>query len=168
MPHLKSFTIDALDISLRPRAEADMPFLKSLYHSTRAAEMAMLPWPDAMKAALLDDQFRLQDRHYTQHYLGTTFDVIEHNRQPIGRLYVHRGSIEIRVVDISLLPQCRGLGIGTVLLQALIAEATANTKPVSLRVDMTNPAQRLYQRLGFVADGPGDGIYQNMVYNRPQ
>ncbi|HEX6939117.1 MAG TPA: GNAT family N-acetyltransferase, partial [Longimicrobiales bacterium] len=51
--------------------------------------------------------------------------------------------------DIALLPEHRGRGIGTALLEALIAEADAAGKPVSIHVEQYNPARRLYARLGF-------------------
>jgi GNAT superfamily N-acetyltransferase len=42
-------------------------------------------------------------------------------------------------------------GIGTEVMQGLIAEATRARLPVTLGVVKTNPAKRLYERLGFHA-----------------
>jgi ribosomal protein S18 acetylase RimI-like enzyme len=69
--------------------------------------------------------------------------------EPAGRLYVHRGDRETRIVDIALLPEQRGIGIGTTLLRDLLAEADAAGKSVTMHVEQFNPALRLYERLGF-------------------
>ena len=69
--------------------------------------------------------------------------------RPIGRLYVHRRESEIGVVDIALLPAYRKQGIGGLLLREILAEAAAASKPVRIYVERFNPAQHLYERLGF-------------------
>ena len=52
---------------------------------------------------------------------------------------------------ISVLPKARGQGIGTKLLTALHeALKKRGEKRISLSVQKTNPAVRLYQRLGYV------------------
>jgi ribosomal protein S18 acetylase RimI-like enzyme len=76
--------------------------------------------------------------------------------EPAGRLYVHRGDREIRIVDIALVPEHRGSGVGTSLLRDLLAEADAGGKSVTIHVERMNPALRLYERLGFsVAEDKG-------------
>jgi ribosomal protein S18 acetylase RimI-like enzyme len=78
--------------------------------------------------------------------------------EPAGRLYVARWEDEIRIVDIALLPEYRGRGLGTALLQGLIKEAEAAGKPLSIHVEMNNPARPLYDRLGFEEAGEF-GVY---------
>ena len=56
---------------------------------------------------------------------------------------------EIRLVDIALLAEARGRGIGAKLIANLLARATSEAKPVRLHVEKSNPALRLYQRQGF-------------------
>ena len=56
---------------------------------------------------------------------------------------------EIRIVDISILPELRGRGAGSVLLRELLDEATAAGKRVSIHVERENRALGLYERLGF-------------------
>jgi ribosomal protein S18 acetylase RimI-like enzyme len=81
--------------------------------------------------------------------------------QPAGRLYVDRREKEIRIVDIALLPEFRGRGIGTSILQNLIAEAGTAGQTLTIHVEQHNPAMRLYQRLGFRMIGEV-GIYHLM------
>ena len=52
-------------------------------------------------------------------------------------------------VSIGVRDSIRGRGLGTALLQALIAEARSRGLRLSLNVRETNPAQHLYERLGF-------------------
>jgi ribosomal protein S18 acetylase RimI-like enzyme len=75
--------------------------------------------------------------------------VIELEGAPIGRLYVHRGEREIRIVDITLVPGQLGKGLGTRLLQGLQEEAASTRKTLTIHVEKFNPALRLYQWLGF-------------------
>jgi GNAT superfamily N-acetyltransferase len=55
----------------------------------------------------------------------------------------------ILIVDIALLPEFRGVGIGGALFRDLLAEAAETGRQVTIHVDKFNPALRLYQRLGF-------------------
>jgi ribosomal protein S18 acetylase RimI-like enzyme len=78
--------------------------------------------------------------------------------EPAGRLYVDRGEGEIRIVDIALLPDHRGQGIGGSLLRDLLVEADAGGKSVTIHVERLNPALKLYERLGF-ALAEDKGVY---------
>jgi ribosomal protein S18 acetylase RimI-like enzyme len=147
-------------VVLRTARDADRAFLAQVYSSTRADEMAMLPWTDEQKAAFVAQQFEAQEAHYRAHFDGA-FEVIEVDGEPAGRLYVDRRQREIRVVDIALTPAFRGRGLGTGLLQALIAEADDGERTLSLHVEQHNPARRLYERLGFRPAGE-DGPYLRM------
>jgi ribosomal protein S18 acetylase RimI-like enzyme len=139
------------ELTLRPATPADRAFLLELYASTRAAELALLPWDDATKRAFVEQQFTAQDVHYRRHYGDAAFDVVELAGEPAGRLTVLRGTEDIRIVDIALLAAFRGRGIGTALLQAVLDEAGASERSVSIGVEVTNPARALYARLGFEA-----------------
>ena len=86
---------------------------------------------------------------YQKKFEPEKIQVIEHNGVPIGRLRVVRDE-EIYLGGIQILPQFRGKGIGTAVLQELIAEAETTQKPIRLEVFHTNTrAAELYSRLGF-------------------
>lgn len=124
-------------------------FLREVYASTRAAELALVNWSDAERNAFLQVQFNAQHRHYQQHYPTADFLIILRDVEPIGRLYLARLTNEFRLIDIALLPKYRRAGLGTRLLQSILNEASVAGKPVRLHVERFNPALRLYQRLGF-------------------
>jgi len=137
-------------VRLRPRTSDDRTFLAAVYASTRADELATTNWDEAQIAAFLRFQFDAQDHHYTSHYPTCAFYVIEHEGTPCGRLYLDLWSSEARIVEITLLPPYRGLGLGSQLLEAIIAQAARHGVPVSIHVERENPALHLYERLGFV------------------
>jgi ribosomal protein S18 acetylase RimI-like enzyme len=144
------------NVELRPVAEGDRAFLCRVYASTRTEELAVVPWDDAQKEAFLRAQFDAQDRWYREHYDTASFDVVLIDGEPGGRLYVYRGRAEIRIVDIALLPEHRGNGVGSRLLRDVLVEADAAGTRVTVHVERFNPALRLYDRNGFkVAEDKG-------------
>jgi len=153
-----------LAISLRPECPEDQEFLFALYGSTRNEEMKLVSWPDSQKHAFLRMQFDLQSTHYHSYYPGASYQIILSDGGPIGRLYVHRTEVQILLIDIALLPQHRGTGIGGQLLGELLAEARATQKTVAIHVEHNNPALRLYARLGFriIED---KGVYYYMEWS---
>jgi GNAT superfamily N-acetyltransferase len=137
--------------TLRPISDEDLPFLRALYGSTRAEELAVVDWDDATREAFLDQQFSAQHEAYQAAYPGEQFSIVERDGVPVGRLYVARRPHEIRVVDVALIPAARGQNVGTALLQGVIDEAEGRGVPVGIHVEKFNPALRLYERLGFEA-----------------
>lgn len=153
------------EVSLRPARDDDHEFLFLVYAGTREEEMAVAPWSEKQKAEFLRMQFTIQDKQYRRHYADASFDIILLDGEPIGRFYVDRSETAFRIVDISLLPESRGKGIGAELLTTLLAEATEAKKPVRIHVMQANPAMRFYSRLGFQKTGE-QGIHVLMEWNR--
>jgi ribosomal protein S18 acetylase RimI-like enzyme len=153
-------------VTLRPLNEADGSFALSVYASTRAHELAPVPWDEEQKAAFVAMQFEAQSAHYAQHYDGLTSDVVLVDGEPAGRLLVARWREEIRIVDIALLPAFRGRGAGSELLAELIDEATEMGKRLSIHVERDNRALGLYERLGFRPVGE-TGVHLRMEWAPP-
>ena len=78
------------------------------------------------------------------------------NGEPVGRLYVARWPDDIRVVDIALMPEHRGGGLGTRLLREILAEGDASGRKVSIHVEIYNPARQPVRAAGIRAGG-GEG-----------
>lgn len=135
---------------LRPAAAEDEALLLRVYASTRQAELDLVDWSGAQKEAFVRMQFDARERHYRQHYAGGTFDVVVVDGEPVGLLYVARWPAEIRIVDVALLPEHRGRGIGTALIEQVLDEGSRSGKPVTIHVERFNAARHLYTRLGFV------------------
>jgi ribosomal protein S18 acetylase RimI-like enzyme len=146
--------------AIRPDDEA---FLYAVYASTRQDELAPLGWSAAQQEAFLKMQFAAQRRSYTAQFPAADFQIILRHGSPIGRLYIERRRDEIRGIDIALLPECRQAGVGTAVIQGLLAEAARERKPFRIHVEKFNRAQRLYRRLGF-ATLADDGVYLVMEW----
>ena len=136
-------------IALRPQRNGDTGFLRRLYASTRENELSRLPWTEEEKQSFLTMQFQAQTRHYGSYFGDAELLVVEDAAGPIGRLYLQRRDDEIRVVDIALLPEHRGRGIGGALMRRVLDEARRAGVACRIHVEAANPALHLYRRLGF-------------------
>lgn len=153
-------------IQLRPVVPEDEQFLYEVYRSTRADELAHIPWDEAQLKMFLKQQLNARDQSYRMHYPELDDDVILSQNEKVGRLIVVRASEQIRLADIALLPQYRHAGIGTSLIKELMIEAQASGKPLRLQVEKPNvQARRLYERLGFIMTGENLTHFQ-MEYSR--
>ena len=135
--------------ALRGETEDDLPFLLRLYASTREVELAPIPWNAEQKQAFLESQFAAQRHHYRTYISACRFEVITLHGEPVGRLYLEPRQTQLYIVDIALMPERRGQGVGSTIMRALQATAQASGRGVGIMVEKFNPALRLYRRLGF-------------------
>ncbi len=135
--------------TLRPCTEQDRELLYRIYASTRAEELAAVPWSEPQKEEFLRSQFDAQHKYYMEHFPRAAYDLIVLDGESIGRLYVDRRDDEIRLIDIALLPEHRGGGFGGAIMRDVLAEGRESGKLVRIHVEQDNPAMRLYLRLGF-------------------
>lgn len=97
------------------------------------------PWDEAAQRARFDGLF----------VPGADRIVVVGGRD-VGTLSVGWNSDPVFVAGIYLLADVRGCGLGTEILEDVLARARAMSRPVELRVLKTNPrARALYERLGF-------------------
>lgn len=151
------------EYTLRPALPADLPFMQAVYASTRAGEMSLVDWSAEQKQAFVQMQFNAQAQHYARYYPEAEYFVILRGQNQIGRLIVLRGQTHILIMDIALLPEYCGQGIGSAILRDLMHEAQQALKPLRLHVETFNPARRLYHRLGFKKTGE-NGVYYEMEW----
>lgn len=149
-------------VTTRPANPADDDFLARLFLSTRP-ELLSINLPEAQKEALIKMQFNAQHQQYDACYPHADSRIILRDNAPLGRMLVARDEAEIVLVDIALLPEYRGAGIGSALLQQLLVEAAETHKRVRLQVFKMNPALRLYERLGF-AISADQSMYWEMIF----
>ena len=114
-----------------------------------------------MQEAFLRQQHEAQHSHYAIHFGDAEWLIVERGGEAIGRLYLRDQPEGLHVIDISLVPESRGQGIGGAILRDVLGQARELGKTVSIHVEKLNPARRLYDRLGFriVED---KGIYDLM------
>ncbi|MBD2843603.1 GNAT family N-acetyltransferase [Paenibacillus sp. IB182496] len=148
---------------LRAVVPQDEPFLFQLYAGTRIQEIAQWGWDRRTALGFLRMQWTAQQRSYAAHYPELEQRIVQVEERPVGRLLLSRARAADIVVDLSLLPELRGQGIGTALLQEVLRQAAVAKKPCRLQVTAGNPARRLYERLGFRTTG-ADEIYEQMEW----
>jgi GNAT superfamily N-acetyltransferase len=148
-------------ITLRPATPADEAFELDLYTGTRWDELKLISWSDIQKQTFLKMQFTARQQQYCRVYPLAIDRIILQDSQGIGRLLVDQEERYLVLIDIALLPAHQNRGIGTMLVQSLLEEAAAAGKSVRLHVLATNPAVRMYERLGFTTTGE-DGTYLEM------
>ncbi len=158
-----------MEITFRPICKGDHPFLKKVYRSTREKELLQTFWTEAEKQKFIEFQFNAQHSHYINAYKGAEFNIIMKKNTDIGRLYIWETEKQIRIMDIALLEEHTGKGIGTYLLKQLIQKSEKRGKKLNIHVEYNNPALRLYERLGFKKTD-NTGVYFFMEYlpgNKP-
>ena len=152
---------DAHALTLRDATPSDRTFLLALYTSTRADEFAQFGWPVEMERAFMQLQFEAQRGDYERRHPDARCRIVELQHCPVGRLWTARDGDSVVVLDISVIAELRGQGIGSECLRRLQRQAAADRLAVDLQVVVGNPAQRLYERLGFRNDGEA-GVRQSM------
>ena len=152
--------------TLRSITPEDHDFLRRVYATTRADEMAAVPWTEQEKDDFLRFQFDAQHKYYMEYFPRAAFDLILLDGEPIGRLYIDRRADEIRLIDIALLPEYRGKSLGGSIMNDILAEGAEVGKLVRIHVESNNPAMRLYLRLGFEKIEE-QGVYHLMEWAPP-
>ena len=138
-----------MTITLKPLSSTDFDILKKIYRSTREAELTANNWNEEQKTRFIEFQFNAQHAHYLSTFKGAELNIILLKRKTIGRLYVWETETQIRLIDISILPEYKNKGIGTRILKDLIKRANKAGKVLNLHVAHHNPALKLYERFGF-------------------
>jgi len=139
-----------MTITLRDATAEDEGFLRQVYACTRAEEMALVPWTEEQREAFLRFQFDAQDSYYRSQFPEAAYQIILKDGAPVGRLYVYRNSTDMRILDITILPEHRAAGVRTSLIRDLQAEAEESNQPLNIWVENFNRSQSLFKRLGFL------------------
>jgi GNAT superfamily N-acetyltransferase len=153
----------ATEMALRPRTESDQRFLLSLYVDGRDDARAF-GWSSEQVREFLDMQFRAREYSFGISHPAARSDIVVVEGRPVGRLLVDRRPHGIHLVDIALLSEHRGNGIGSRLITGLIEEAVLTERPVCLQVQRGSRALDLYERLGFVGVTESGALDPSAMY----
>jgi ribosomal protein S18 acetylase RimI-like enzyme len=136
-------------ITLRPAAEDDQDFLLELFKSSRGDDLRGLGWDEERISEFLEMQYEAQQNFVTADHPKLTDQIVLAEGTPVGHFAVEQRPNEIRLVDLSLLPEHRNCGTGALLIQELQAQAAAAKRPLRCQVIRFNRAVGLFERLGF-------------------
>jgi ribosomal protein S18 acetylase RimI-like enzyme len=135
-----------LAFGLRPAQPADADFEYELYASTRDD---LRPLGAEVFDGLVGMQFRAQSMSIRLEHPGAERQIVIVEAAPAGRLIIDVSGNHLEVIDIALLPEYRGQGIGTSILRSVLSRADRLGRAVRLHVEKQSRAVRLYERLGF-------------------
>jgi GNAT superfamily N-acetyltransferase len=143
-------------VERRAVVDEDEPFLRALFASTRP-EVA--DWPEPAREAFLAQQFAAQRAGWSEMFPGSAHELILFRGEPAGRVWVHRTEEDCLVVDIALVPERRRQGIGTEVVQEILAVSDRDGVPTRAHVERTNlPSLAFWSRLGF-RETAGDALF---------
>jgi ribosomal protein S18 acetylase RimI-like enzyme len=141
-------------ITHRPLNPSDEPFLWEMLYQALYVPEGSSPYP---RGILNEPDIACYVQGWGQP--GDWGLLASDGEKPIGALWLRQWSREhkgygyvredIPELSIALLPEYRNLGLGTAMLQAVIAAAKERCPGISLSVVETSPALRLYECLGF-------------------
>jgi ribosomal protein S18 acetylase RimI-like enzyme len=139
-----------LAYGLRPAQPADAEFEYHLYASTRDD---LRPLGSEVFDGLVGMQFRAQSMSIRLEHPNAERQIVLVEDTTAGRLITDGSGGHIEVIDVALLPEYRGHGIGTSVMRGVLSHADHLGRAVRLHVEKQSRAVRLYERLGFAIHG---------------
>lgn len=135
-------------IDLRPAVMPDdEPFLQSFYASTRD-DLTGFVTEEGLLDQLMMMQYKGQKASFEVEFPAASHYIILLDKQPVGRLVLERRTDVIFGVDLAIVKEVRNLGVGTAVLLKILEECSRSELPFKFSVVKSNPAIRLYERLG--------------------
>lgn len=143
-------------VVLRAETAADADFLYALFRCEALRVLALADLPEPVLEQLVAMQQRAQTQSYRAHYPQARRWVVELDGVAIGRLVEADQPGAIYIVDIAILPEAQGQGLGARALRPVLAEAGRRGLAVRAKVRFDNRASlALFDRLGFRVLDPG-------------
>ncbi len=136
-------------VGLRPETAEDLFFLRELYLSVRDGESGFRDLDPSARTAAPEQQFEWQHAQYHAANPHEWFTIVMVDDKPAGRFYLVLHAASLRVIDISLLPEFRGHGIGTQQMLNVRAESVRTGLPIRLSVVADDVVRGFYKHLGF-------------------
>jgi ribosomal protein S18 acetylase RimI-like enzyme len=147
-----------LAFELRPALPGDVDFEHLLYASTRDD---LRPLGPEVFDGFVGMQFRAESMSIRLDHPCAEHTIVVVDDSAAGRLIVDESGDQIKVIDLALLPEYRGQGIGTSLLRGVLDRADRMGRAIVLHVEKQSRAVRLYERLGFLISAEA-GLYFEM------
>jgi len=126
------------EITLRPAKPADFGFCQRTYFEPMRATLKELGLDEANHLA-----------NFASRWQAEQVRMVMINGQVIGWLQTAPTDDALFLAQLFIDTRFQRRGIGSRLMRILIEEAAHENKAVTLGVVKTNPARRLYERLGF-------------------
>ena len=149
------------DVTFRPETDSDedSTFMRKLFCSLEQVQSLMQFGEQA--ELLIDMQLRSREQQYRVVYPDGSFQLILLNGEPVGRFATDQSNDTWHIIDIALMPACRGHLLGMRIVQQFLRSADAAGRAVAASVLASNvKARKLWQHVGFqVVDEKPDYWY---------
>jgi ribosomal protein S18 acetylase RimI-like enzyme len=136
-------------LSLRPARASDREFIESLYRSTRD-DLHLVDASRGFIETLNDQRHLAKTASYSDCFSDAIYFIVEEQGDRIGQVSIDFSHNEIRIIDLSLIPEARGKGYGVKIIKVLKQASNAVCVPIVLNVYKSNSAAKhLYETEGF-------------------
>ena len=152
-----------IGLSVKAANTNDDPFMAQLFYSTKTL-FYELGLPSEVVEIMLEQQYRLQQASYREQYPNANTYILFYHQQAVGKVMLDISEYKIHIIDLIIIPDMRGQGFGSVILEAIKQEALKRHLPVGLSVESENTqAKKLYLQHGFKLDSCS-GFYETMLW----
>lgn len=128
-----------MTFSLRPATLEDLPAMKALAHEGLRPHLEPhFGWDEEE-----------HDRGFAEHFEPEFISIVQVERHDVGYFKLVDEEEAILLEGIYFHTNSRKMGLGTAVITSLLEQAEHAGKRLRLRVWKSNPAARLYRRLGF-------------------
>jgi GNAT superfamily N-acetyltransferase len=128
-----------VNIGLRTASDRDVTFARDVYFETmRWIIERLFGWDPAREGKNFAQFFRLDEVR-----------IITADEQDVGWIQEQVDDTTINLGSFYVMPMMQRRGIGTQVLQMLLARARNQSKAITLAVVKINPALRFYEKHGF-------------------
>ena len=128
-----------MNIGLRTASDRDVTFARDVYFETmRWIIERLFGWDPAR-----------EDKNFAQFFRLDEVRIITADEQDVGWIQEQVDDTTINLGSFYVMPMMQRRGIGTQVLQMLLARARNQSKAITLGVVKINPALRFYEKHGF-------------------
>lgn len=132
-----------------------------IFKETRAGFQCTDVLGEEGREQILRQQFAIEGKQYYKMYPHAVRSFIMINDIPVGQLLACEQENYLRIIDIGLLEEYRGAGIGSFLIEGLIKDMSLKGKGITLQVSWFNRrAYQFYIRCGFRVTKKLDVAYE--------
>ena len=128
-----------MNIGLRTASDRDVTFARDVYFETMRWIIERLFGWDPTR----------EDKNFAQFFRLDEVRIITADEQDVGWIQEQVDDTTINLGSFYVMPMMQRRGIGTQVLQMLLARARNQSKAITLAVVKINPALRFYEKHGF-------------------
>jgi len=148
------------NILLKSANDDDDKFLREVFFDSRRVELEFSGLPLEQINSLLSMQYAAQKQSYKASFPNSHQFIVKIDNKKAGQLLINSEQTAVKIIDIAVLSDFRGKGIGSFLLEKL----KSDYEMINLMVFKMNfGAIRLYEKHGFIVTAD-TGSYLEMEW----